>query len=59
LSDQSWKEVKVTIGAANDSRIQDSFGLKRIARLRIHHYPKALQPKSTHKTCLQELLFFA
>jgi len=42
LRDQPWKEVKLTIRTANGSRIQDAFGLKRIARLRIYHQPKAL-----------------
>jgi hypothetical protein len=37
LRDQPWKEVKLTIRTANGSRIQDAFGLKRIAQLRTHY----------------------
>ena len=58
LRDQPWEEVKLTIRAANGSRIQDAFGLKRIARLRLHHQPKALQLKSTHQSRLEQSALF-
>jgi hypothetical protein len=58
LGDQPRKEVELTIRAANDSRIQDSVDLKRVARLGSHHYPKALQLESTHKPRLEQSALF-
>ena len=47
--DEPWKQVKLTIRATNGSRIQDTFNLMRIARLRLHHQSQALQLKATHR----------
>ena len=49
--DQAREEVKLTIRAANGGRIQDAFDLQRIARLRLHHHPQALQLEIRHQ-CL-------
>src|ERR1700691_3176186 len=45
---QSWKEVQRTVRATSGRRIQDAFGLMRIARLRLHQDSETLQLKSTH-----------
>ena len=51
--DQPREEVKLTIRATRGSWVQDAFGLQRIARLRLHHQPKALQLKSRHRLTSQ------
>ena len=58
LGDRPRKEVELTIRAANDSRIQDSVDLKRVARLGGHQYPKALQLEATHKPRLEQSALF-
>ena len=36
--DQPREEVELTIRATRGGRVQDAFGLQRIARLRLHHH---------------------
>ena len=47
--DEPRKQVERTIRATSGSRIQDTFGLERIAWFRLHDLPQALQLKATYR----------
>jgi hypothetical protein len=48
MRNQPRKEVQLAVGATSGRRIQDAFGLMRIARLRLHQDSETLQLKSIH-----------
>src|ERR1700733_1051412 len=52
--DEPWKQVQLTITAANRSRIQDALGLQRIAWFRLHDLAQAMQLKVTHRRSSRE-----
>jgi hypothetical protein len=52
---QPREEVKLPIRATGGSRVEDTFGLQRVARFRLHHLPQALQPKARHRLSPDEV----
>ena len=43
LGHEPWKQVEVSVRPTNGSRVQDAFDFLRVAGLRLHQHPEALQ----------------
>ena len=53
LGDEPWKQVEMSVAATHSGRVQDAFDLLRVARLRLHQHPQALQLERDGQAFLQ------